>query len=198
MDINEVSGAIVDSAMKVHSALGPGLLESAYQACLAFELVQRGLSFWRQLELPILYLGQRIDTGYRIDLLVEDVVIVEVKAVEKLAPLHESQLLTYLKLSDKRLGLLLNFNVQHMKDGVKRMAHNLRSIRLRWLSTSDQTLNADLADTDFGEELAVARFAAGVLAATQFLHDQLRPLLHAQHLGCDACARDGRSAELQA
>lgn len=125
MNMNDVSGVIIDSAMRVHSALGPGLLESAYEGCLAFELLDRGVSVQRQVELPVIYRGHRIDVGYRIDLFVESVVVIEIKSVERLIPIHEAQLLTYLKLSDKRLGLLLNFNVLHMKDGIKRMVHNL-------------------------------------------------------------------------
>jgi GxxExxY protein len=125
MHINEVSGQIVDAAMKVHTALGPGLLESAYEGCLLHELRKRGLRVEKQVALPVVYDGVQIDVGYRIDLLVEDLVIVELKSVEALAPIHEAQLLTYLKLSDKRLGLLINFNVLHVKDGVKRRVNRL-------------------------------------------------------------------------
>lgn len=125
MTVNDVSGTIVDAAMRVHSALGPGLLESAYEGCLAFELIERGLSIQRPMELPVVYRGHRVDVGYRIDLLVETVVVVEIKSVERLIPIHEAQLLTYLKLSDKRLGLLLNFNVLRLKDGIKRMVNHL-------------------------------------------------------------------------
>ena len=125
MNPNEVSGQIVDAAMRVHSALGPGLLESAYQGCLAYELRNRGLKAVAEVSLPVVYESTKIDVGYRIDLLLEDVVIVELKSVDKIAPIHEAQLLTYLKLSGKRLGLLLNFNVVHMKDGIKRMVNNL-------------------------------------------------------------------------
>jgi GxxExxY protein len=125
MEINEVSGQIVDAAMKVHSALGPGLLESAYEACLKYELEQRGVRVQSQQVLPVVYDGIRIDVGYRVDLLVEEAVVVELKAVDKVAPVHEAQLLSYLKLSGKHLGLLVNFNVLHLKDGIKRMANNL-------------------------------------------------------------------------
>jgi GxxExxY protein len=114
MNINEVSGQIVDAGMKVHSALGPGLLESAYEGCLLYELQRRGARVLKQVELPVVYDGIQIDVGYRLDLLVEDLVIVELKAVEALAPIHEAQLLTYLKLSGKKLGLLMNFNVLHL------------------------------------------------------------------------------------
>jgi GxxExxY protein len=125
MTINDVTGQIVDAAMKVHTALGPGLLESTYEACLAFELSKRGLHVQRQVELPVMYDGIRIEVGYRIDLLVEELVIVEVKSVAELAPIFEAQLLTHVKLSDKKVGLLINFNVVHLKDGIKRMVNNL-------------------------------------------------------------------------
>lgn len=124
-EINEVTGRIVDAAMKVHSALGPGLLEGAYEACLRHELMSRGLAVKSQVSLPVEYDGLMIDAGYRVDLLVEESVIVELKAVEKLAPIHEAQLLTYLKLGRKKVGLLLNFNVVQMKDGIRRMVNNL-------------------------------------------------------------------------
>jgi len=125
MDINEVSGQVVDAAMKVHSALGPGLLESAYEACLLHELRKRGRKALSQVALPVVYDGVEIDIGYRIDLLVEDVVIVELKAIERLLPIHEAQLLSYLKLGCYKLGLIINFNVLHLKDGIKRMVNNL-------------------------------------------------------------------------
>src|ERR1043165_2929010 len=125
MDINEVSGQIVDAAIKVHTALGPGLLESAYEGCLAFELSRRGLRVQRQVELPVMYDGFCIEVGYRIDLLVEDLVIIEIKSISEFAPIHEAQLLTYLKLSQRKVGLLMNFNVVRVKDGIKRMVNNL-------------------------------------------------------------------------
>lgn len=125
MEINEISGQVVDAAMKVHSALGPGLLENAYEACLEHELNKRGLRVERQVELPVVYDGVQIDLGYRLDLVVEGAVIVELKAVEKIAPIHEAQLLSYLKLSNKKLGLLINFNVLHLKDDIKRMVNGL-------------------------------------------------------------------------
>jgi GxxExxY protein len=125
MEHNEISGQIVDAAMKVHSALGPGLLESAYHACLAYELRKRGLHVGSQLELPIDCDGVKLDVGYRIDLLVEKLVIVEIKAVETVLPIRGSQLLCYLRLSGCRLGLLINFNVVHLKDGIKRVVNQL-------------------------------------------------------------------------
>jgi GxxExxY protein len=112
---------IVDAAVKVHKALGPGLLESVYEICLCHELSIRGLPFQRQLDLPICYEEIRLDSGLRIDVLVDDCVIVELKTVEKLAPIHDAQLLTYLKLTNHRLGFLLNFNVPIMKHGIKRL-----------------------------------------------------------------------------
>ena len=123
MEINQITGQIVDAAMKVHTKLGPGLLESAYEACLAYELRQRGLQVATQVSLPISYEDVQLDAGYRIDLLVESQVIVELKAVEKMIPLYEAQLLSYLKLSGNKIGLLINFNVMRLKDGIKRMAN---------------------------------------------------------------------------
>ena len=111
--------------MKVHSALGPGLLESAYETCLAYELEKRGLLVIRQAPLPVIYDKVRLDVAYRIDLLVEDAVLVELKTVAKLLPIHEAQLYSYLKLSEKKLGLLINFHVVHLKDGIRRKVNNL-------------------------------------------------------------------------
>jgi len=125
MDINRVSGLIIDSAIKVHTTLGPGLLESAYEACLKHELANKNLKVITQLTLPIIYDGITIDAGYRLDLLVEDSVIIELKAVEQLRPIHDAQLITYLKLSDKKLGLLINFNVTRLKYGIKRLVNNI-------------------------------------------------------------------------
>lgn len=126
MKVNDISAQILDASIKVHRTLGPGLLESAYETCLAYELRQRGLRVETQVSLPVVYEGMRIDAGYRIDLLVEGQVIIELKAVEKLIPLHEAQLITYLKLSDKRLGILVNFNVIRLKDGFRRFANQLQ------------------------------------------------------------------------
>ena len=121
MDINEITGMVVDAAMTVHSELGPGLLESTYEACLIHELKSRNIKTQNQLTLPVIYKQAQIDTGYRIDLLVESKVIIELKAVEKLLAIHEAQLLTYLKLSDKKVGLLINFNSLRLKHGIKRI-----------------------------------------------------------------------------
>lgn len=120
MKLDEVTGQIVDAAMKVHTELGPGLLESAYEACLLFELHRRGLQARNQIELPVVYDSVRIDVGYRIDLLVEETVIVELKSVDALAPVHSAQLISYLKLSHCPVGLLINFNVLHLRDGIVR------------------------------------------------------------------------------
>ena len=114
----------MDSAIKVHRALGPGLLESAYQQCLTYELRKRGLRADTEVLLPIVYDGQQIDAGYRVDMLIEDCIIVENKSVDQILPIHQAQLLTYLKLRDCRLGFILNWNVRLMKDGIKRMVNN--------------------------------------------------------------------------
>ena len=123
--MNRISGHVVDAAMEVHSALGPGLLESSYQACLAHELGARGFVVRSQLALPIIYKGVRLETGYRLDMLIEDAVIVELKAIDKLLPIHEAQLLSYLKLSGKRIGLIINFNTVHLKEGIRRLVNRL-------------------------------------------------------------------------
>jgi len=120
-----VGKQIIAEAMKVHSTLGCGLLESAYEVCLAYELEKNGLEVKRQVALPVVYDGLKLDAGYRLDLLVGDCVIVELKAVEKLAPIHTAQLLSYLKLSGHKLGFVLNFNVIHMRDGIKRIVNGL-------------------------------------------------------------------------
>jgi len=118
--INSVTSAIIGAAMKVHSALGPGLLEKAYLACLAYELRKQGFDVKTEVELPVIYESVRIDLGYRIDLLVNDLVIVELKCVEKIAPVHEAQIISYIRMCKKNVGLLINFHVRHLKDGIKR------------------------------------------------------------------------------
>jgi GxxExxY protein len=120
MDRDPVTERIIGCTIEVHRALGPGLLESAYEKCLAFELDQRGIPFRQQLPVPVEYKGTRIECGYRIDLLVDDAVIVELKSVDQLAPIHEAQLLTYMKLARIRTGLLINFNQQRLVDGLRR------------------------------------------------------------------------------
>ncbi len=125
MRVNDLTERIIGAAIEVHRQTGPGLLESAYEACLAYELTGRGIAFERQKELPLHYKGVQIDAGFRIDLLVSGLVVVELKAVEKILPIHEAQIITYLKLTGCKLGLLLNFNVRRMTDGIKRLALNL-------------------------------------------------------------------------
>lgn len=119
-ELNKITEAIIGAAIAVHTELGPGLLESAYQACLAYELSQRGLKIERQKELPVLYRGVKVDCGYRIDLLVEDQVILELKSVDSLEKIHDAQLLSYLKLAKKKVGLLINFNVTQLVKGIRR------------------------------------------------------------------------------
>ena len=118
---NEISRIVFDCSLKVHKTLGPGLLESAYEECLYFELVKRGLKVEKQKALPLVYEEVKLDVGYRIDLLVENKLIIEIKAVEALNDIHLAQILTYLKLSNIKLGLLINFNVLLIKDGIKRV-----------------------------------------------------------------------------
>jgi GxxExxY protein len=126
MDLNKITEIIIGAAIAVHRELGPGLLESTYETCLAYELVERGLRVERQKSLPVEYRGVHLDCGYRIDLLVEDQVIVELKVAEKLTPIHEAQLLSYLKLSGSRVGLLINFNVSELRQGIRRLVNQLK------------------------------------------------------------------------
>ncbi|MGE5525073.1 MAG: GxxExxY protein [Rhodospirillaceae bacterium] len=121
MDIEGIAREIVDSAIRVHTNLGPGMLESAYEACLAYELGKRGFAVKNQVPMPIRYDDMTLDVGYRLDLLVDDKVVVELKCVERLLPIHGAQLLSYLRAGDYRLGLLLNFNSVHLRDGMKRV-----------------------------------------------------------------------------
>lgn len=124
IEINEISGIIVDAAMKVHSALGPGLLESAYEMCLIRELRKRGLKVESQVPVAVRYDGETLDVGYRVDLLVNRIVLVELKSVETMLPIHKAQLLSYLRLSGKEVGLLIKFNVEHLKNGIKRVINS--------------------------------------------------------------------------
>jgi GxxExxY protein len=124
MELNEISGRIIASALKIHTAIGPGVLESVYQTCLLHELKKARLAVRAQAALPVIYDGLHLESGYRIDLLVEDTVIVELKCVEALLPIHKAQLLTYLRLANKPLRLLLNFNVVHLREGIKRVLNN--------------------------------------------------------------------------
>jgi len=119
--VNQITRQILTTAMKVHSVLGPGLLESAYQACLLHELRKQGLRVASQVGLPVIYEGEKIDLGYRIDLMVESMVIVEIKCAEAIHPVHQAQLLSYMRLSGRSVGLLINFHVAHLRDGIKRM-----------------------------------------------------------------------------
>ena len=126
MRINEITGEIISAGISVHRALGPGLLESAYQQCLYQELTLRGIPFEREVPIPVEYRGVRLDCGYRLDLLVAGRVVVEVKAIELIAPIHEAQLITYLRLGGWNVGLLMNFNVVVLKDGIRRRGLDLR------------------------------------------------------------------------
>ena len=120
-----LSGQVIGAAMKVHSVLGPGLLEGTYEACLSYELRKRGHCVLNQLPLPVIYDGVQMELGYRLDLLIDDTMIIEVKAVTKMLPVHEAQILSYLRLSGYKLGLLINFHVPHLKDGIKRMVNQI-------------------------------------------------------------------------
>jgi GxxExxY protein len=125
LDINEITEKVIGAAIEVHSQLGPGLLESAYEDCLCRELALRDISFKKQLTLPLEYKGVKLDSGFRVDLLIEEAVVIEAKAVESILPVHEAQLLTYLKLGKWKVGLLINFNVARLKEGIKRVVLGL-------------------------------------------------------------------------
>ena len=125
MTENEIATIVVDASLKVHRTLGPGLLESVYQAALSYELQKRGLAVVQQLGLPVQYEGVKLDIGFRVDLVVGEKVVIEIKSVEALAPVHKKQLETYLRLMDLRLGLLINFNVELIKDGIHRVVNRL-------------------------------------------------------------------------
>ena len=135
--INKITEKIIGAAIEVHKSLGLGLLESTYETCLLYELAEHGLTVEQQKAIPVVYKDVKLDCGYRLDLLVEDQVIVEIKAIEELAPIHQAQLLSYLKLSGLRVGLLINFNVIILKNGIKRIIndlnHSVNSVR-RFLS----------------------------------------------------------------
>jgi GxxExxY protein len=122
--LDSITRRIIGAAIEVHRRLGPGLLESAYETCLAYELREIGYKIEQQKPLPIVYKDVRLDCGYRLDLVIEDSVIVEVKAVEQLAPIHDAQLLSYLRLSEKRVGLIINFHVRVLKNGLKRIVND--------------------------------------------------------------------------
>jgi GxxExxY protein len=126
MEVNEITERIIGAAIEVHRHLGPGLLESAYEECLCYELHLAGLSFQRQVHLPIHYKGIQLQSAHRMDLVVEDAVVVELKATEEMPPLYAAQVLTYLRSAQKTVGLLINFNVPVLKDGIKRIANSPR------------------------------------------------------------------------
>jgi GxxExxY protein len=123
--LDKITEQVIVAAISVHRGLGPGLLESAYEECLCYELSQPGLMFERQVPPPVSYKGVKLDCGYKMDLVVEDAVVLELKTVERLIPIHEAQLLSYLKLHNKKVGLLINFHVPVLKSGLKRMVNNL-------------------------------------------------------------------------
>jgi len=149
METNEITGQIIDAAIAVHTALGPGLLESAYEVCLTHELRQRGMKVQAQVVLPIQYNGLNLDAGYRIDLLVEDIVIVELKAVEKMLPLYDAQILSYLRLRRLEVGLLINFNVVKLKEGLRRIVNNYSGPSPRSSAPSAVTPPLELSQKDF-------------------------------------------------
>jgi GxxExxY protein len=124
MELNDITGHIISAAMKVHTAMGPGLLESVYQTCLHHELEKSGLKVHREVAIPVTYDGLKLDAKFRIDMLVEDCVIVELKCADALLPIHKAQILTYLRLADIPTGLLLNFKVVHMREGISRILNN--------------------------------------------------------------------------
>ena len=125
MEINEVTGTIIGCAMRVHSAVGPGLLESVYRRCMHFEMVEAGLKVKAEYPIPVSYRGVKIDVGFRVDFLVEEVVLLELKALAIVPPIYETQLLTCLRMDNKPMGLLINFHVVHLRDGIRRMTNQL-------------------------------------------------------------------------
>jgi GxxExxY protein len=125
MELNDLTGLIIGSAMRVHSAVGPGLLESVYRACLHHELVERGIDVRVEYPIPVVYRGVQIDVGHRVDLLVSDRVLVELKAQTIMHPVYEAQLLSYLRMSNRPMGLLINFHVVHLRDGIRRIANQI-------------------------------------------------------------------------
>ena len=126
LDVNKTTESIIGAAIEVHRHLGPGLLESAYEECLCEELLLRKIPFKRQIVLPVTYKGKKLDVGYRIDLLVNDEVVVELKTIESILPIHEAQTLTYMRLGGWQVGLILNFHVTILKNGIKRLVHKLK------------------------------------------------------------------------
>jgi GxxExxY protein len=143
--INHITGKIITAAMKVHTVLGPGLLESAYHACLLHELRKQGLTVASQVGLPVVYEGEKIDLGYRIDLIVCDAVIVEIKCIEAINPVHQAQLLSYMRLSGKQVGLLINFHVLHLRDGIRRLVDGYGWQNQRSLATEGPEFHGNKA-----------------------------------------------------
>ncbi|MCX7737555.1 MAG: GxxExxY protein [Candidatus Kapabacteria bacterium] len=125
MQENEISAIIIDCALKIHKILGPGLFENVYETALEYELQNHGLYVQTQVPIPLVYEAIKLEAGYRVDILVENKVIIEIKSIEAIAPVHRKQLLTYLRPSNKKLGLLINFNVEFLKDGIIRLVNNL-------------------------------------------------------------------------
>ena len=167
-DFNGITHGIIAAAIEVHRHLGPGLLESAYQECVCYELSQMGLSFTREVRLPLSYKGLQLDCNYRIDLLVEDAIVVELKSVEQILPIHSAQLLTYLKASHKQIGLLINFNVPVLKDGVKRMVHKYSEPNTSALSATsaispgpDDTVESHMSSLRLSPRLCVSAVNRG-------------------------------------
>ena len=142
--LDSITRRIIGAAIEVHRRLGPGLLESAYEACLAFELREMGLRVEQQKPLPVVYKEVNLDCGYRMDLVVEDAIVVEIKAVEKLAPIHDAQLLSYLRLANKSVGLLINFHVRLLKNGVKRIVNDFPDSARSALSAVNQDAKVKL------------------------------------------------------
>ncbi|OHC07472.1 MAG: GxxExxY protein [Planctomycetes bacterium RIFOXYD2_FULL_41_16] len=122
--LNKITETIIGAAIDVHRALGPGLLESAYEACMVYDLIQVGMKVEQQKPLPVVYRGVKLECGYRLDLMIENEVVVEIKSIDKLLPIHKAQLMSYLKLADCKVGLLINFNVELLKDGIQRVVNN--------------------------------------------------------------------------
>ena len=126
MDVNKLSNTVIGAAIDVHKTLGPGLLETAYETCLCHELGLRGVAYQKQLNLPVVYKDVLLDCGYRLDILVEDAIVLELKSIEKILPIHDAQLLTYLKIGGWQLGMILNFNVPLLRYGIRRKVLNLK------------------------------------------------------------------------
>ncbi len=157
MEINRITETIIGAAIEVHRALGPGLLESVYEECLCRELSLRGIPFERQRSLPVEYKGLRLDCGYRLDLLVADTVVVEIKAVESLLPIHEAQLLTYLRLGGWKVGLLINFNVAVLRQGIRRRVLGLEEERMEHTAEAQ---SSQRIKNEKNRELRVLRVSA--------------------------------------